>query len=83
MTCAKLLPELLMAVAWMSLNPCMGQPLVCGFAKIYGYRVGIIANNGILFSESALKGAHFIEALLPTKNTIGFLAKYQWVYGWT
>jgi 3-methylcrotonyl-CoA carboxylase beta subunit len=38
-----------------------GQTLVTGFARIYGYPVGIIANNGILFSESAQKGAHFIE----------------------
>ncbi|MEP4102460.1 carboxyl transferase domain-containing protein, partial [Paraglaciecola sp.] len=37
-----------------------GQTLVCGFARIYGYPVGIVANNGILFSESAQKGAHFI-----------------------
>ncbi|MDQ5916039.1 MAG: 3-methylcrotonyl-CoA carboxylase beta subunit, partial [Pseudomonadota bacterium] len=38
-----------------------GTTLVCGFARIWGYPVGIVANNGILFSESALKGAHFIE----------------------
>src|SRR6266478_4000410 len=38
-----------------------GATLVCGFARIWGYPVGILANNGILFSESALKGAHFIE----------------------
>ena len=38
-----------------------GTTLVCGFAHIHGYSVGIIANNGILFSESALKGSHFIE----------------------
>src|SRR5207247_1306667 len=38
-----------------------GQTLVCGFTRIWGYPVGILANNGILFSESALKGAHFIE----------------------
>src|SRR5674476_1042121 len=38
-----------------------GQTLVCGFAHIWGFPVGIIANNGILFSESSLKGAHFIE----------------------
>lgn len=38
-----------------------GTTLVCGFAHIYGYPVGIIANNGILFSESAQKGTHFIE----------------------
>lgn len=38
-----------------------GETLVCGFANIWGHRVGIVANNGILFSESSLKGAHFIE----------------------
>jgi 3-methylcrotonyl-CoA carboxylase beta subunit len=38
-----------------------GTTLVCGFARIHGYPVGIIANNGVLFSESALKGTHFIE----------------------
>jgi 3-methylcrotonyl-CoA carboxylase beta subunit len=38
-----------------------GETLVCGFASIWGHRVGIVANNGILFSESSLKGAHFIE----------------------
>jgi len=38
-----------------------GPTLVCGFAHIHGYPVGIIANNGILYSESALKGTHFIE----------------------
>ncbi len=38
-----------------------GNTLVCGFARIHGYPVGIVANNGILFSESSLKGAHFVE----------------------
>ena len=38
-----------------------GEPRVGGFARLFGYPVGIVANNGILFSESALKGAHFIE----------------------
>ena len=38
-----------------------GETLVCGFARIHGYPVGILANNGILFSESAVKGAHFVE----------------------
>jgi 3-methylcrotonyl-CoA carboxylase beta subunit len=38
-----------------------GSTLVCGFSHLYGYPLGIVANNGILFSESALKGAHFIE----------------------
>jgi len=54
--------------------------LVCGFARIWGYPVGIVANNGILFSESALKGAHFIELcahrripLLFLQNITGFM----------
>lgn len=38
-----------------------GSTLVTGFARVHGYPVGILANNGILFSESAVKGAHFIE----------------------
>ena len=38
-----------------------GATLVCGFARIHGYPVGILGNNGVLFSESALKGTHFIE----------------------
>ncbi|MCA1837611.1 MAG: methylcrotonoyl-CoA carboxylase, partial [Actinobacteria bacterium] len=42
-------------------KPLYGETLVCGFARIMGQPVGILANNGILFSESALKGAHFIE----------------------
>jgi len=63
-----------------------GQTLVCGFAHIWGYPVGIIANNGILFSESALKGAHFIELccqrsipLVFLQNITGFMVgrKYE------
>jgi 3-methylcrotonyl-CoA carboxylase beta subunit len=57
-----------------------GETLVCGFAKIHGYPVGIVANNGILFSESALKGAHFVELcnqrgipLLFLQNITGFM----------
>ena len=57
-----------------------GTTLVCGFARIDGYLVGILANNGILFSESALKGAHFIELcaqrgtpLLFLQNITGFM----------
>ena len=46
---------------------------VCGFAEIYGHRVGIVANNGILFSESALKGAHFIELCNQRKIPLIFL----------
>lgn len=57
-----------------------GDTLVCGFARIHGYEVGIVANNGILFSESALKGAHFIELcnqrgipLVFLQNISGFM----------
>lgn len=57
-----------------------GTTLVCGFARIHGYPVGIVANNGILFSESALKGAHFIELccqrgipLIFLQNITGFM----------
>jgi 3-methylcrotonyl-CoA carboxylase beta subunit len=50
-----------------------GQTLVCGFSHIWGYPVGIIANNGILFSESSLKGAHFIELCCQRKIPLVFL----------
>ncbi|WP_144395041.1 carboxyl transferase domain-containing protein [Pleionea sediminis] len=67
-------------------KPLYGNTLICGFAKIWGYPVGIIANNGILFSESALKGAHFIELccqrnipLVFLQNITGFMVgrKYE------
>ncbi|HQW81553.1 MAG TPA: carboxyl transferase domain-containing protein [Pseudomonadota bacterium] len=63
-----------------------GKTLVCGFAHIYGYPVGIVANNGILFAESALKGTHFIELcnqrnipLVFLQNITGFMVgkKYE------
>ena len=63
-----------------------GTTLVCGFAHIYGCPVGIVANNGILFSESALKGTHFIELcsqrhipLVFLQNITGFMVgqKYE------
>ncbi|GGY06083.1 carboxyl transferase domain-containing protein [Paludibacterium paludis] len=63
-----------------------GATLVTGFARLDGYRVGIIANNGILFSESALKGAHFVELccqrgipLIFLQNITGFMVgrKYE------
>jgi 3-methylcrotonyl-CoA carboxylase beta subunit len=57
-----------------------GKTLVCGFAHLYGVPVGIVANNGILFSESALKGVHFIELccqrgipLIFLQNITGFM----------
>jgi 3-methylcrotonyl-CoA carboxylase beta subunit len=63
-----------------------GETLVTGFARLWGYPVGIVANNGILFSESALKGAHFIELcaqrgipLIFLQNISGFMVgrKYE------
>jgi 3-methylcrotonyl-CoA carboxylase beta subunit len=63
-----------------------GTTLVCGFARIWGMPVAILANNGVLFSESALKGAHFIELacqrrvpLLFLQNISGFMVggKYE------
>ncbi len=50
-----------------------GETLVCGFARLSGYRVGIVANNGILFSESALKGAHFVQLCNQRGTPIVFL----------
>ncbi len=50
-----------------------GHTLVCGTAHICGYPVGILANNGILFSESALKGAHFIEIMCQRRIPLVFL----------
>ena len=50
-----------------------GQTLVTGFARLAGYSVGIVANNGILFSESALKGAHFIELCCQRRVPLVFL----------
>ena len=50
-----------------------GATLVCGFAHIHGYPVGLVANNGILFSESALKGTHFIELCAQRRIPLVFL----------
>ena len=65
-----------------------GTTLVCGFARILGYPVGIVANNGILFGESAQKGAHFIELcsqrkipLVFLQNITGFMVGQQYEAG--
>jgi 3-methylcrotonyl-CoA carboxylase beta subunit len=65
-----------------------GETLVCGFARIHGYPVGIIANNGILFAESAVKGAHFVELcaqrnipLVFLQNITGFMVGKQYEAG--
>jgi acetyl-CoA carboxylase carboxyltransferase component len=65
-----------------------GQSLICGFARILGYPVGIVANNGVLFSESAVKGAHFVTLcamrkipLLFLQNITGFIVGKQYEHG--
>jgi len=65
-----------------------GQTLVCGYARIMGYPVGIVANNGVLFSESSQKGAHFVAMcavrktpLLFLQNITGFIVGRQYEHG--
>jgi acetyl-CoA carboxylase carboxyltransferase component len=65
-----------------------GPTLVCGFARILGYPVGIVANNGVLFSESSQKGAHFVSMcsvrkipLLFLQNITGFIVGRQYEHG--
>jgi len=65
-----------------------GQTLVCGFARVWGYPVAIVANNGILFSESALKGGHFVELanqrgvpLVFLQNITGFMVGREYENG--
>ena len=85
-TCARSSPASSTAREFDEFKARYGTTLVSGFAHIYGYPVGIIANNGILFSESALKGAHFIELccqrgipLVFLQNITGFMVgrKYE------
>jgi acetyl-CoA carboxylase carboxyltransferase component len=65
-----------------------GETLVCGFGRIEGFPVGILANNGVLFSESALKGAHFVELacmrrvpLVFLQNITGFMVGKEYEAG--
>ncbi|MFH8250426.1 carboxyl transferase domain-containing protein [Microbacterium sp. B2969] len=65
-----------------------GETLVTGFARLHGHRVGILANNGVLFAESALKGAHFIELcdqrgipLVFLQNITGFMVGREYESG--
>ncbi|TXJ04848.1 MAG: methylcrotonoyl-CoA carboxylase [Aeromicrobium sp.] len=69
-------------------KPLYGDTLVCGFAHIWGYPVAIVANNGILFSESSVKGAHFIELanqrgipLVFLQNITGFMVGKEYENG--
>lgn len=59
-----------------------GETLVTGFARIHGYPVGIVANNGVLFSESALKGAHFVELCAQRKIPLIFLQNITGKFSW-
>jgi 3-methylcrotonyl-CoA carboxylase beta subunit len=54
-------------------QPAYGSTLVCGFAHLWGYKIGILANNGVLLNESALKGAHFIELCNQNRTPLVFL----------
>ena len=69
-------------------KPLYGQTLVTGFARVHGYPVGIVANNGVLFSESALKATHFIELccqrripLVFLQNITGFIVGKRYEHG--
>jgi 3-methylcrotonyl-CoA carboxylase beta subunit len=69
-------------------KPLYGKTLVCGFAHLHGFPVAIVANNGILFSESALKGAHFIQLanrlgvpLIFLQNITGFMVGRKFEHG--
>ncbi|MEX0901868.1 MAG: carboxyl transferase domain-containing protein [Pseudohongiellaceae bacterium] len=82
----EIIARLVDASAFDQFKPDYGSTLVCGFAKLYGENVGIIANNGILFSESAEKGTHFIQLccqrtipLIFLQNITGFMVgkKYE------
>ena len=54
-------------------QPNYGTTLICGFANIWGYKIGILANNGVLFNDSSLKGAHFIELCNQNDTPLVFL----------
>ena len=76
----EVIARLVDASAFHEFKPAWGETLVCGFAHLEGFPIGIIANNGVLFSEACLKGAHFIELcnqrgipLLFLQNTTGFM----------
>lgn len=76
----EVIARLVDASAFHEFKPAWGETLVCGFAHLEGFPVGILANNGVLFSEACVKGTHFIELcnqrgvpLLFLQNTTGFM----------
>ena len=84
----EVIARLVDASALREFKPQYGTTLVCGFARIHGYPVGIMANNGVLFSESALKGTHFVELceqrgipLLFLQNITGFMVGQEYEAG--
>jgi 3-methylcrotonyl-CoA carboxylase beta subunit len=54
-------------------QPNYGKTLICGYAHVWGYKIGVLANNGVLFNDSSLKGAHFIELCNQNQTPILFL----------
>jgi 3-methylcrotonyl-CoA carboxylase beta subunit len=54
-------------------QPAYGKTLICGYARIWGYQVGVLANNGVLFNDSSLKGAHFIQLCEQNRTPLLFL----------
>ena len=86
MAMREILARILDGSRFQEFKPRYGTTLICGFARIHGHMVGVIANDGILFSESALKGTHFIELccqrripLVFIQNITGFMVgrKYE------
>jgi len=82
----EVIDRLVDAGSFSEFKPAYGTTLVTGFGRIHGHRVGIVANNGVLFSESALKGAHFVQLcdqrempLVFLQNIAGFMvgAEYE------
>jgi len=86
--CREIIARIVDASEFSEFKALFGTTLVTGFARIHGYPVGIVANNGILFSESAVKGAHFIELcaqrkipLIFLQNITGFMVGQQYEAG--
>ncbi len=84
----ELIARLVDASAFREFKARYGTTLVCGFARLHGYPIGILGNNGVLFSESALKGTHFIELceqrgipLLFLQNITGFMVGKEYEAG--
>lgn len=73
MECRYLISRILDGSQFMEFKQDYGDTLVTGFGKLYGQEVGIVGNNGVLFSESALKGAHFVSLCDQRKIPILFL----------